>query len=64
VTVPFVPMAKNEHVARIVVGADFAHRSSVWRIYTHNDDVYVQNQSMRLDQRTSLHGGSLGLLVV
>jgi hypothetical protein len=40
---------------RIVVGTAPGPRSGLWRIFTHNDDIYVQHDYMRADVKTSLH---------
>jgi len=52
-------MTTRDKVARIVVGTDFGPRSGVWRIYAHNDDIYVQHYGMRADFKTSLHASGL-----
>jgi hypothetical protein len=48
-----------DQVVRFTIGTDFGPRSGVWRIWAHNDDVYVQHQGMRAEMKTSLHASGV-----
>jgi hypothetical protein len=40
---------------RVIVGTAPGPRSGLWRIFTSDDDIYVQHDGMRKDLKTSLH---------
>jgi hypothetical protein len=45
---------------RVVVGRAPGARSGLWRIFTHDDDIYVQHDGMRKEVKTSLHASGVG----
>jgi hypothetical protein len=44
-----------DNMIRVIVGTAPGPRSALWRFFTHGDDIYVQNDGMRKDIKTSLH---------
>jgi hypothetical protein len=44
-----------DKMVRIVVGTAPGPRSGLWRIFTSDDDIYVQHNGMRNEVMTSLH---------
>lgn len=44
-----------DNMLRVIVGTAPGPRSGLWRIFTSGDDIYVQNDGMRKDTKTSLH---------
>jgi hypothetical protein len=47
--------AKRRSTARFAVGVPEGPRSSVWRIWTHNDEVYVSARALTTVLKISLH---------
>ncbi len=46
-------------VLRICVGSGGASRSTVWKLWTHNDNAYIQSRMMRSVAKVSFHGSGL-----
>lgn len=44
-----------DNMLRLVVGEAPGARSGLWRFFSKGDDIYVQNDEMRKDLKTSLH---------
>ncbi|HXD55147.1 MAG TPA: hypothetical protein VN618_10380 [Solirubrobacteraceae bacterium] len=45
----------SRNVLRVTAGTDRGARASVWRIYTHGDDIYVETRHAGGAIKTSLH---------